>query len=679
MTKNGASTGGGNGNGDASDVRIGVFICHCGGNISDVVDVKRVAEEIGKLPNVVLSATHMFMCSDPAQVMIEEKIKELSLNRIVVAACSPSLHELTFRRCLTRAGLNPYLFEHVNVREQVSWVVEDREAATRKAKRLISAAVGRVRHLQPLEKRKISIRPAALVIGGGVAGMLAARDIARRGMDVTLLEKSPFLGGRTAQLGELFPTGDDARELLAGLIKDVASDPRITIHTNAEVVDSSGFIGDFKTTVRLNPRGVTAELAKAAAAIEACPEQSDNEFDYALSKRRALYMPYAGAYPAYPAIDWASCTKCGKCVTAAGGKGINLEEQPREVTVQSGVIVMATGFNPYEARRGEYGWGLYPNVITLGQLNRLLDKEGPSAGKLSVNGREIRSIGFIHCVGSRQWAGQHEPQPDGKVNDYCSRVCCTATLQAAKEVKERWPKVHVFDFYQDIRAYGHGHEEYYTETAEKGVLFFRYNHATPPSVERDSRNKSGLVVKCKDTLTLGMEIEAPVDLVVLATGMMPRDIAGLVDLYRCARGVDRFLLEVHPKLRPVELAVSGVFLAGTEQGPMDVTEATAAAGAAASKAAALMSQGFIELDPFIAEVEEKLCTGCKSCLKVCPYDAITRDEEKNVAVVNTALCMGCGTCVAACPSGAIKQFGFGDDMVLSELDALLEGYAVVSR
>lgn len=670
------SAGGGNGNGSAAKVRIGVFICHCGGNISDVVDVQRVAAAIGRLPDVVLSTTHMFMCSDPAQVMVEEKIRELKLNRVIVAACSPSLHELTFRRCLARAGLNPYLFEHVNVREQVSWVVTDREAATEKATRLVAAAVGRARHLQELQKRRIPIRSSALVIGGGVAGLLAARDIARRGMDVTLLEQSPFLGGRTAQLGELFPTGDSARELLAELIADVTTDRRITIYTNAEITGSTGVIGDFQTTVRLNPRGVSRDIAHADAAIAACPESCPNAFDYELTTRKALYLPYSGCYPAYPAVDWATCTKCGKCVPAAG-TGIVLDEAPREVLVQSGVIVMATGFNPYQPRAAEYGFAEFPQVVTLAQLNRLLDPDGPSEGKLSLDGRDVRSVAFIHCVGSRQWAGIHAPQADGKINDYCSRVCCTAVLQAAKEIKARFPGTHVYSFYQDIRAYGMGHEEYYTQAAEEGVLFMRYSPQDPPRVEADSSSKHGLVVKCKDLLTQNLELEAPVDLVVLATGMMPRDVSTLVDLFRCARGADRFLLEVHPKLRPVELAVSGVFLAGTVQGPMDVTESCAAAAAAASKAAALMSQGFMELDPFIAEVDSQLCSGCKSCLTVCPYDAISRDEEKGVAVVSTALCMGCGTCVAACPSGAIRQFGFADEMVISELNALLAGYAQV--
>jgi heterodisulfide reductase subunit A len=581
--------------------RIGVFICHCGGNISDVVDVKRVAAEIGKLPGVVHSDTHMFMCSDPGQAMIEEKIKELGLNRVVVAACSPSLHELTFRRTLGRAGLNPYLYEHVNIREQVSWVVEDHEEATRKSGRLIAAAVGRVPHLVPLEKRRIQIHPAALVIGGGVAGLIAARDLARRGIAVTLLEGTDALGGRMAELDRVFPTGERARDLLKLLIEEVTSNSRITVLTRANLVRSTGFIGDFHTTIEVADQG--------------------------------------------------------------GGK--------REVEVQSGVIVLAVGLDLYQPREGEYGYGRFPEVVNILDFIRRMDPAGPTGGRIAEDGKPIRRVAFIHCVGSRQWKEIHQPAADGKINEYCSRTCCTAVLQAALDLKERLPDVEIYDLHEDIRAYGRGHEDFYTRAGEQGVLFLRYDPLRPPVVERDPRGQSPLVVRSVDRLTLGEELEVPADLVVLATGYQARDMTKLIDLYRCSRGSDRFLLEAHPKLRPVELAVFGVFLAGSAQGPMDITEASASAAAAASKAAALVAQGFIELDPFIAKVDEELCTGCQTCLNVCPYNAISRIEEKGVAQVNEALCTGCGTCVAACPSSAISQRGFSDAMIHSEIKALL--------
>jgi len=667
-----ASTGSGSGT-HGDEARIGVFICHCGGNISDVVDVKRVAEEIGKLPGVVYSTTQMFVCSDPGQVLIEQKIKELDLNRVIVAACSPTLHQLTFRRTVDRAGLNQFLFEHVNVREQVSWVVVNKEAATQKATRLIRAAVGRTRHLVPLDKRRIPIHPGALVIGGGIAGLVAARDLAQRGMKVTLVEKRPFLGGRVSQLNTLFPTGENARELLAKVIEDVTNHPLVTVLTNAQILESEGVVGDFRTRIRITPRGANEHLAYRGNAIAACPEQTINEFDYGLGYRKAIYMAYPGCYPPIPAIDWHTCTKCGKCTAAVGGKGIDLDEQPREISVQSGVIVLATGYDPYEPLHGEYGFGIFPRVITLQQLVRMLDPEGPTGGQLPLHDLKVPRIAFIHCVGARQIEGVSQRQPNGNVKDYCARTCCTGALHAALEIKRQYPKATIANFYQDIRTYGRGHEAYYEKASESGVLFFRYDPHHLPKIERNPAGDSPLLVSTRDLLSGGLDVEVPVDLVVLATGVVPHDISDLVGMYHCAVGYDSFLLEVHPKLRPVELAVSGVFLAGCCQGPMDVTEACAAASAAASKAAALISQGQVEMDPFIAKVNEDLCTGCQTCLTVCPYDAISRDQVRGIAVVSEARCTGCGTCAATCPSNAIQQFGFNDNQVRAEIYMLLEG------
>jgi heterodisulfide reductase subunit A len=674
-----AGTGGngaGRGHSAAPDARIGVFICHCGGNISDVVDVKRVAEEIGKLPGVVLSMTHMFVCSDPGQALIEQKIKEMSLDRVVVAACSPTLHQVTFRRTVARAGLNPYLFEHVNIREQVSWVIVDKEQATRKAIRLIRAAVERTRHLVPLDKRRIPIYPAALVIGGGVAGLVAARDLATRGMKVTLVEHRPFLGGRMAQLHTVFPTGERARELLATLVHDVVRHPFITVLTNAQVVHSEGVVGDFHVRVRIEPRGADQRLKDQGNAIAACPEETVNDFNFGLNRRKAIYMAYPGCYPPIPAIDWHSCTKCGKCVAAVGGKGIKLDEQPRDVQLHCGVIVMATGHDPYEPLYGEFGYGIFPRVITLQQLNRLLDPEGPTGGQLLPGGPPPKRVAFIHCVGARQIDGPSNGR-NGRTKDYCARTCCTAALHAALAIKERHPETQIASFYQDIRTYGRGHEQYYEQAAEQGVLFIRYKPDRPPRVVPDPQERWPLVVQADDQLTGGLSLEAPADLVVLATGVGHHDISELIGIYCCAVGADSFLLEVHPKLRPVEMSTSGVFLAGSCQGPMNISEACAMASAAASKAAAHIAAAQIEMDPFIAKVDEAICTGCQTCLTVCPYGAISRDQARKIARVNEALCTGCGTCAATCPSNAIQQFGFSDAQVLSELEMLLEGAAVV--
>ena len=581
-------------NTDEEVVKIGVYVCHCGGNISDTVDVEKVVEAASKLPNVAVARHFMFMCSDPGQNMIADDIRNEKINRVVVAACSPSLHELTFRSVLARSDVNPYLFEHCNIREQVSWVSKsDPQGATNKAIGLVAAAAAKARLLQPLEPTRIEATQHFAVLGGGISGLRCARDLSRRGFKVTLLERSPFLGGRMAQLGKVYPTEDHARDLLKSLLSEVNQDPNITIHTLAEVTAISGYMGNFQLRIILHPRGVTAELPpeKIRAAIDACPETTENEFDYQISRRKAIYLPYSGCSPAIPAIDWETCTRCEECLKAVGGEGIVLNDVPREIELHAGVIVLATGFNHYEPRSDEYGYGTHAEVITLPQLIRLLDEEGPTQGKLEYNGHPIRNVCMIHCVGSRQREGIHEPGPDGRLNTYCSRVCCTATLQAAIEIRDRFPEVNIFDFYQDIRTYGRGHEDYYENASKKGVLFFRYDAEEPPIVTKNNgKNGSPLMVKVKDTLTFGEELEVPADLVVLSTGMTPRDISNLVEMMKLPRSADGFLQEVHPKLRPVELAVNGVLLAGTCQAPMDITESCAAASAAAAKALSLISR-----------------------------------------------------------------------------------------
>ncbi|MCS7042854.1 MAG: CoB--CoM heterodisulfide reductase iron-sulfur subunit A family protein [Bryobacteraceae bacterium] len=603
--------------------------------------------------------------------MIVQAIRDHGLNRVVVAACSPSLHEATFRRAAAHAGLNPFLCLHANIREQVSWVVRDRAQATRKAVRLIRAAVARSAHLAPLERRRLPIRPSVLVIGGGVAGLTAARDLASRGIEVTLIESSPFLGGRLAQLYRIYPTGQFARDVLNRLIREVAGHPKVKIYTNAQLWSSEGFIGDFRTTVRLIPRGVTEEPADLQAVLDACPEEAVDQFNLGLAKRKAIYRPYDGCYPPLPAIDWRTCTRCGACVEAAGGRGIQLDQEPEQIEIRSGAIVLAVGLDTYPLRHGEYGYGKFPEVITLAQLNRLLDPTGPTGGRVEIRGRPVRRVGFLHCVGSLQRKGVHPPMRDGRINEYCSRVCCTTTMHTAAELKSRFPELQVYDFHEHIRTYGRKHENYYDRVCEQGVVFIRFDPARPPRVESDPKGEWPLVVRTVDRLTSGEELEVPLDLLVLATGLVARDMKRLIDLYRCSVGPDRFLLEVHPKLRPVELASSGLFLAGSVQGPMDIAEATAAAAAAASKAAALVCAGSIELDPYVARVDETRCSGCRICLQACPFGAIARREETRQAVVNEALCMGCGTCAALCPCNAIQQCGFDDRQIGAELEALL--------
>jgi heterodisulfide reductase subunit A len=617
------------------------------------------------------------MCSDAGQAMIAEDIREHGVNRVIVGACAPSLHEQTFRNTLNRAGLNPYLYCHIGLREQNSWVhYNDQHLATLKAVQLMSSGIAKARLLEPLEPIRLDAEQHALVIGGGVAGLRAALSIARRGLKVTLIEKSPFLGGRMAQLETLFPTEENARESLRDLIDAVRAEANITIHTQAKMVELHGYVGDFHVGLRIRSRGVTDELADVQAAMDACPIEVPDEYNYGLTKRKAIYRRHEGCFPSTAAIDWDACTRCGEC-RKAGGDGIDLEPTSETCHVKVGAIVVATGFDVYEPRPEEYGYGNIAEVITLPQLIRLLaihHGEGP----FRFNGRVVRNIGLVHCVGSRQIEGVDEPQEDGQVNNYCSRVCCTATLHAAMELKKRFPETNIYEFYQDIRTYGRGHEAVYEEACRNHVMFLRYLGEELPSVTRIDGDSSPVTVRVKDTLTFGEELEIPVDLLVLAVGMMPRPVDDLIELLKISPGTDRFLLEVHPKLRPVETAVPGIVLAGTAQGPMNVQEACAAASAAAAKVGALLGSGAVELDPFVAEVDPERCDGSGKCVEVCAYeDAIAviptevNGETVQRAVVTPANCVGCGVCVSVCPNRALSVKGW----TLEQFDAMVDALA----
>jgi heterodisulfide reductase subunit A len=668
---------------EKEDIRVGVYTCYCGGNISDVVNCEVVAKTLGQLPNVVASRTNEAMCSDAGQAMVEEDIKENGVNRVVVGSCTPFLHEQTFRNAVSRAGLNPYCYYHVGIREQDSWVhQDDPQGATEKAIRLMSAGVAKARLLKQLEAIRLGAEQHAMVIGGGLAGLQAALEIARQGIKVTLIEKSPFLGGHMAQLETIFPTGEMARDALHDLISRVTANPNITIYTRAQVVSVKGYVGDFQIQVRHLPRGTEPGFTATEAVLAACPVEVPDEFNYGLTKRKAIYRPYSGSYPERPAIDWENCTKCRKCLEAAG-RGIQLDSEAETIELKAGAIVMATGFNPYEPRPGEYGYRQLPEVITLPQLIRLMALS-ENNGCLEWNGHPVRNVAMIHCVGSRQVEGVNEPQPDGKVNNYCSRVCCTATLRVANELREHFPEIQVFDLFQDIRTYGRGHEDYYVQACKNSVRFLRYHGEEPPEVAAaDPEDPYPVIVKVKDYLTWGEEIEIPVDLVVLSVGFMPRQIDDLIHMLKISPGPDRFLLEVHPKLRPVETAVNGIVLAGSAQGPMNIQESVAAASAAASKVAILLGKGSVELEPFVGHVDPERCTGSGECVKVCAYeDALVLEtvsvdgDQVQRAVVSPANCTGCGACVSACPNQAIDVQGWELHQYEAMIDAITKDIPV---
>ncbi|RLD10740.1 MAG: CoB--CoM heterodisulfide reductase iron-sulfur subunit A family protein [Chloroflexota bacterium] len=638
--------------------RVGVYICHCGGNISDVVDVEAVRKYIEEQDGVVVARRSMFMCSSDGQALIEKDIEDGLIDSAVVASCTPALHEETFRGALKRAGKNQYMLEQVNIREQVSWThSHDHDSATYKAKNLVAAGVAKAGLLEPLEPIKVKTIPRCIVIGGGVSGLRAARDIARWGREVALIEKSPFLGGRMAQLDRVYPTNDSARELLSQLIDEVTNDPNITIYTNAQVIEGEGSLGDYMVKVEQISRGCSKEytMEQLNESISDLPQDIPNEFDYGLSNRKAIWMPYQGCWPAIPAIDWDNFSP--DFAEKVTGKGFEFERQSEVFEITGGTIIMATGFNPYEPHEGEYGYGQIPEVITLPQLIRLMSPDGPTGGKLEVNGHAVKSMAFIHCVGSRQVEGINEPQPDGQVNKYCSRVCCTATLQAANELKEHYPDLHIFDIYQDIRTYGRGHEDYYSEAAKNGVLFFRYDAHHPSTVKASDNGKYPVSITVNDLLTHGDEMEMDVDLVVLSVGMIPQNIDKITDTFKLSTSTNRFLQEVHPKLRPVEMAVEGIMLAGTCQNPMGITEATTTASATAAKVMKILSKDYVYLNPYVATVDSELCTGTGDCIVSCSeVEAISMKDGK--AVIDATLCKGCGMCVAACPNNAINIQGW---------------------
>ncbi len=597
------------GDGEAP-VRVGVYVCHCGGNISDVVDVEQVAREAAGIDEVAVARHLTFMCSDEGQKTIIDDIEALGLDRVVVAACTPKLHESTFRRAVVRGGLNPYVFQAANIREQASWAhPHDPIEATDKASRLVRAAVAKARLLEPLDKVSVPAIHRALVIGGGVSGMRAALDLARQDLAVTLVEKDDVLGGRSRELYTVYPTEELAADLVAGLIEQVQAEPRVTALTKTQVVAVSGYVGDFHATLRTQR-------------------------------------------PDGPALE-------------------------REAEV--GAIVMATGFDHYEPAEGEYGYGQSPRVVTLPQLHRLLDPSGPTAGRLEIEGKVPRTVAFIHCVGSRQIEGVDEPAPGRKLNEYCSRVCCTATLQAANQVRQRYPATNVVDLYRDIRTYQKDQERYYVDASKNGVVFLRFANETRPTVDVSDGDGYPLRVRVQDTLTFGAELEVPVDLVVLGVGMVPREIGDLIEMTRVSVGSDGFLLEVHPKLRPVESAIPGVLLAGTAQAPMDITESTSSASAAVSKVTTLLATDHVEMEPFVARVDLARCDGCAECLAACHYPGAIAIQEIELeegriekrAYVNPVACVGCGACVPTCPVEALDVQGWELAQYRAMVDAIV--------
>ncbi|MBU1226650.1 MAG: CoB--CoM heterodisulfide reductase iron-sulfur subunit A family protein [Actinobacteria bacterium] len=650
------------------DTRIGVYVCHCGTNIAGPIDVEAVTEYAAGLPGVVVARAYKYMCSDPGQELITHDILEEGLDRVVVASCSPSLHEETFRRAVAKGGVNPYLFQMVNIREHGSWVHDDVEMATAKAKDLVRAGVARVRFHRPLEPRRVPVDGSAMVVGGGIAGIHAALTLANAGKHVYLVEREPTIGGHMAQFDKTFPTLDCAACILTPKMTQVRNHPNITLWTMAEVVEVDGFVGAYRVKVRHEPRFIIEDACVGCLeCIDVCVfrnGKTPDEFNLGLSKRKPIYIPFPQAVPQVVVIDPEACIEfragCRKktCVeVCADRNAIDFQQVATFDEVEVGTIVLATGFKTFDAGRiPYYGYGRYDNVYTALEVERLVNAAGPTTGEVVLrDGRTPQSVGIIHCVGSR----------DENTNTHCSRVCCMYSLKLAHLMKEK-TGAEVYNFYIDMRTPGKGMEEFYNRVGSEGVHFIR---GKVGDVYPEAGDTGRLVLQAEDTL-LGRIRKIPVDMVVLATGIEPQsDAEDVRRLFNITCSAGGFFMERHPKLAPVSTFTDGVFLAGTCQGPRDIPDTVAQAGAAAAEALALIDAGSILLEPNTAFVSAEDCSGCKTCIGMCPYQAIAHIDGK--AVINEVLCKGCGTCVAACPSGAIHQNLFDDDEIFEEILGVL--------
>ena len=638
--------------------RIGVYVCHCGVNIAATVDVSEVVKFAASLPGVAVARDYPYVCSDPGQKMIMEDIRRKGINRVVTATCSPRLHEATFQKTLQAAGLNPYFLEIANIREQCSWVHDQIGEATEKAKRLVGAAVARSRLLESLEVKEVDVTPEALVIGGGIAGIQAALDIADAGFTVHLVERQPTIGGHMAQLDKTFPTLDCSACILTPKMVEVERHPNIRLLAYSEVEDVEGYIGNFTARIRRKATWVNWDLCTACNdCVEACPVKVEDEFNMGLSQRKAIYRPFPQAVPNKFVIDQEACIGCKKCQKVCRPGAIDYDLEDRLEEIQVGTIVVATGYDQFAcARKPELGYEQYQNVISGLEFERLVSPSGPTEGHVLIDGKEPRDVVFIHCVGSRD---------ETVGNEYCSRVCCMATAKQAHLVKEKLPEANVTVLYMDVRAFGKGFEEFYVRVKEEGVS---YRRASPSEVYRKGDR---LAVRAEDTL-LGRTEEIEADLVVLAAGMEPSASAReVISVLRLSRSADGFLMEAHPKLRPVETASDGVYLAGCCQSPKDIPDTVAQAKGAAASAIAPMARGRVAVEPITAFIDEQRCSGCRTCEAVCEYGALSFDEEEGVMTVNAALCKGCGACGATCPSGCITLKHYTDRQILAQIGAML--------
>ncbi len=647
--------------------RLGVFICHCGVNIAGIVDVKSVTEKMGKIDDVAHSTDYIYMCSEPGQQIIREAIREKGLEGVVVACCSPSMHENTFRKAVKSQGMNPYLCEIANIREQCSWVHQkEKEEATHKAAEIILATLEKVRKNESLETIAVAINRRVLVVGGGIAGITASLDLAEGGYEVILLERESALGGHMAQLSMTFPDINPAIGALLSKASEVEKHHRIHLHCYSELEDVKGYLGNFELTIREKAKSVDWEKCNGCGiCIKNCPVEYVSQFERGMGTRKAIDTLYPKSVPNKPVIDRSHCRffideSCRRCEETCPEKAIDFKQEDEQMAEKIGAIVMATGYELFPKEQlGEYGYGEIPDVIDGLAFERMLSPDGPTRGKIfrPSDGKVPKEMVFIQCVASRD--------PD-RYMPYCSRICCMYTAKHAKIYKEQIRDGQPYIFYMDIRSDCKGYEEFLQKTIEeKGLLYLRGR------VSRVFQDDGKVRVLGVDTLT-GRMVEVAADMVVLATAIVPSN--GVKELAAKLRAtVDRhgFLTEAHIKLYPVESSTKGIYLAGCGQSPKDISDTVSQASATASKIQALLSTDQLLQDPLIAFVDEGICSGCGICMEICPYEARVMDNRRGISIVQSALCQGCGACIAACPNFACELRNGSSIQILRMMDTFI--------
>ena len=660
--------------------RIGVFVCWCGSNIAGTVDVKQVAEMLKHEPGVVFSTDYQYMCSESGQNLIKDAIKEHGLTGVVICSCSPRMHENTFRKAAASVGLNPYMVEIANVREQCSWIHKDMPVATAKAVILGRAAIAKVHLNAPLTAGESPVTKRALVIGGGIAGIQTALDIAEAGFPVDIVEKSPTIGGKMAQLDKTFPTLDCAACILTPKMVEASQQENINIYAYSEVDEVKGFVGNFTVKIRRKARFIKEDLCTGCGlCTEKCPmKKVPNEFNLGMDNRSAVYIPFAQAVPKVATIDANYCIKkktgkCGLCSTVCGVGAIDYDQKDEILEEKYGAIVVATGFNPISVEKfDEFAYAQSPDVVTSLEYERLMNAAGPTNGTLlrPSDKQHPHTIVSVQCVGSRCDAKNE------KGKQYCSKVCCMYTAKHAMLTREKYPDTDVYVFYIDVRTPGKNFDEFYRRAVEDyGV------HYIKGMVGKVVPENGKLKVQASD-LIANEQLHIDADMVVLAAAVEPdKSARPLATMLTASMDTNDFFTEAHPKLRPVESPTAGVFLSGMCQGPKDIPDTVSQASACAAKVIGLLAKDKLTGNPCVAHSNELLCNGCSSCEKVCPYGAITYSDKefrmpdrttavRRVAAVNPAVCQGCGACTVACPSGAMDLYGFSNQQIMAEVDAI---------